>query len=149
MGRINLTVYLAGAMQGLTKEEMSKWRDIIGNSLMTYCAYSDGSCNLRVINPLDYFNFDETRFQTDMEVMKFDLQCIEKSNLVIVNVSRLNTSIGSSIEVYEAWKRGTPVIAYDENNEYESLHPWIKNCITRVDRTVSDLCGYIYDFYMV
>ena len=140
-----LSIYLAGAMQGHTYEEMSYWRDVMINHLQ---AYANGVCNLKVINPVSYFNFEEKRHQTEMEVMKFDLCLVKNSNVVIVNVKGLNQSVGSTIELYEAWKSGIPVLAYDEDGNYESLHPWIKNCITRVDRSLVELCEYVHDFYM-
>lgn len=42
------------------------------------------------------------RYQNEQEVMKFDLNLVRGSDIVIVNINGLNTSIGSVIEVYEA-----------------------------------------------
>lgn len=64
------------------------------------------------------------------------------------NTNGLSSSIGSIIEVYEAWKNDIPVIAYDENGDYKTIHSWLKCCITRADSCVIDICEYIKDFYM-
>lgn len=50
--------------------------------------------------------------------------------------------------MYEAWKNDIPVIAYDENGDYKTIHSWLKCCITRADSCVIDICEYIKDFYM-
>lgn len=80
--------------------------------------------------------------------MKFDLNLVRGSDIVIVNTNGLNTSIGSVIEVYEAWKNNIPVIAYDERGDYNLIHTWLKCCFTRVESCAMDMCEYIKDFYM-
>lgn len=101
-----------------------------------------------VVSPCDYFNFNEQRYQSEQEIMKFDLSLVKNSDIVIVNTNGLSSSIGSIIEVYEAWKNDIPVIAYDENGDYKTIHSWLKCCITRADSCVIDICEYIKDFYM-
>ena len=86
--------------------------------------------------------------KNEQEVMKFDLNLVRGSDIVIVNTNGLNTSIGSVIEVYEAWKNNIPVIAYDERWDYNLIHPWLKCCFTRVESCAMDMCEYIKDFYM-
>ena len=80
--------------------------------------------------------------------MKFDLARVTESDLVVVNLDGLNTSIGSIVECYEAWKRGSPVLAFGIDEEYENLHPWVQCCITRHDQTYKETIEYIKDFYM-
>ena len=57
MGNDKLTIYLAGKMSGLDKEEYNGWRKSITEDLIAY-ARSCGS-NVQVINPADYFDFDD------------------------------------------------------------------------------------------
>lgn len=106
-----LTIYLAGKMGGLNKNEMTKWRKFVSTELDRYSDAANYKVN--VISPCDYFNFDEQRHQNEQEVMKFDLGLVHSSDIVVVNTNGLNSSIGSAIEIYEAWKSDIPVIAYD------------------------------------
>nr|DAH04899.1 MAG TPA: deoxyribosyltransferase [Bacteriophage sp.] len=146
MGRNGLTIYLAGKMDGLSDSEMKKWRNLLKSELEKYSDIANYKTN--VVSPCDYFNFNEQRYQNEQEIMKFDLSLVKNSDIVIVNTNGLNSSIGSIIEVYEAWKNDIPVIAYDENGDYRTIHPWLKCCITRADSCVIDICEYIKDFYM-
>ena len=141
-----LTIYLAGAMSGLTIEEMNMWRNKVNQNLRRVAAMADVKVN--VINPVMYFNFDNNRHQTEMEVMKFDLSKVTSSDIVIVNMDKLNTSIGTCIECYEAWKKGIPVLAFGSDYLWDNLHPWIQNCITRHDVNYIDTVNYINDLYM-
>lgn len=146
MKKDGLTIYLAGAMSGLTYTEMTNWRNLIKTELNKYSDMANYKIN--IISPCDYFNFEEKRYQTEEEIMKFDLNLVKNSDAIIVNTNSLNSSIGSAIEVYEAWKSDIPVIAYDENGDYKTIHPWLKCYVTRVDSCVMDICEYIKDFYM-
>ena len=141
-----LTIYLAGAMTGLTFEEMNTWRENVKILLNEREELKD--ITLDVINPVMYFNFDKKIHQTEMEVMKFDLAKVKSSDIVIVNMNGLNTSIGTCIELYEAFKQEIPVLAFGDDNLFNGLHPWIQNCITRHDETYFDTVNYIEDFYL-
>lgn len=149
MARINdkLQIYLAGKMSGISFEKSDAWRREIKQQLLVRSMNS--GCNTAIINPVDFYNFINVRHQNDNEVMKFDLGKVKTSNIVIVNLDGLNTSIGSCIECYEAYKQDIPVLAFGENNLYDNLHPWIKNCITRYSENKEDIINYIDDFYMV
>lgn len=142
-----LKIYEAGAMSNLSFNDMNEWRDRIKRLLEHYSTYC--SVNLTVINPVDYFNFKEKRHQTEREVMQYDLYHVKSSDVVIVNLDGLNTSIGTCIELYEAYKRDEPVIALGTNEMYQYLHPWIKECITRVEETDERIVEYIRDFYFM
>lgn len=146
MEKNGLTIYLAGKMGGLSDLEMKKWRNLLKSELEKYSDMANYKTN--VVSPCDYFNFNEQRYQSEQEIMKFDLSLVKNSDIVIVNTNGLSSSIGSIIEVYEAWKNDIPVIAYDENGDYRTIHPWLKCCITRADSCVIDICEYIKDFYM-
>ena len=142
----NLVIYLAGKMSGIDFDTQTRWRLFVKNGLERCAATTD--CNVKVLSPCDYYNFEKPRHQNELEVMKYDLSLVHNSDIVIVNVSGLHTSIGSVIEIYEAWKSDIPVLAYNEDRSYDKLHPWIKNCITRVETCAVDLCNYVKDFYM-
>lgn len=79
-------IYLAGGMGKFGKEhfdEGNKWR--VGCKRLL----EDFSCDykVKVCNPNDYFNFlDEPRkYESEREIMEFDLNKVRNSDLVIIN----------------------------------------------------------------
>ena len=141
-----LVIYECGRMSGLSFEEMNNWRVFLKTAI-TQVAENIG-INVRVINPVDYYNFREPKHQSELEPMKFDLARVKESDLVVVNLDGLKTSIGSIIECYEAWKNNIPVLAFGSKQDYENLHPWVQCCITRRDKNYRECINYISDFYL-
>lgn len=82
MGRNGLTIYLAGKMSGLLDSEMKKWRNLLKYELEKYSDIANYKTN--VVSPCDYFNFNEQRYQSEQEIMKFDLSLVKHSDIVIV-----------------------------------------------------------------
>ena len=143
-----LTIYLAGRMSGLSKEDYSSWRDKISNKLYLHADILGAS--IQVINPADYFDFNDMDRHLEKEVMQFDLNMVRQSDIVIANVDGISKSIGTAIELYEANRLNIPVIAYTECEEVNnSIHPWIENCLSTVQMGMDELIEYIKNFYMV
>ena len=143
-----LKTYLAGKMGGLTLAQMNDWRVLLKNRLNV--AAENTGYKLTIINPVYFYNFEEKRYQSDIEVQDFDLAHVATSDLIIVNLEGLSSNDGTKIELFEAnYKRKIPVIAFGERGLYEDLHPWIKNSITRVEDNPQDVVNYIRDFYMI
>lgn len=153
-----LTIYLAGRMGGLTKTEYDTWREVLRKKF----EIAAECCNsiIQVINPADYFDFDNMEGHTGKEIMQFDLNMVRQSDIVIANINGINESIGTSIEVYEANRLNIPVIAYanvpeilehKRNNViFDKIHPWIKECLaTKLMFHADDVVQYVKDFYMV
>ena len=139
-----LTIYLAGKMAGLSKEEMTEWRNMVSDQLYKFADIAGK--NIKVVSPCDFYNFESKKQKNEKEVMQYDLSLVRKSDIIIVNTYQLNTSVGSIMEIYEAHRLGIPVIAYGVS--YNSLHPWLKECITREEICAVDMCEYIKNFYM-
>ena len=142
----DLQIYLGGKMAGLNTEEMNEWRQQF-IKIISPCA-ENYNVKLTCVNPCKYYNFEEIRYQSQMEVMKFDLAKVWQSDILVVNIDGLSTSIGTIIECYDAWDSGIPVLAFGDKDSYKNLHPWIKNCITRCDPSMLETIEYIKDFYM-
>lgn len=141
-------VYLAGKMSGLSYEEMIGWRLDISGKLMELVNYNKSIVG--VINPVFYYNFEEKRHQTEIEVEEFDLAHVVSSDMIIVNLDGLKDSIGTIIELHNAhYHHKIPVIAFGERELYDNLHPWVKNDITRVENDIDDVVRYIQDFYLI
>lgn len=143
-----LKIYLAGAMTGLSYEKMNNWRATLNLLLYNEAEYQN--YKLTVINPVNFFNFEEKRYQSEAEVEDYDLAHVISSDIIIVNLDKLDTSIGTIIELHDAnYHHRIPVIAFGKKEKYNNLHPWIKRDITRYEETTEDVVSYIKDFYMI
>lgn len=147
MGK-ELKIYLAGKMSGLSLEEMNNWRIDIKDKLLIISQIAD--YQLQIINPVNYYNFEEKRYQSEAEVEDYDLAHVVSSDLIIVNLEGLNSSDGTKLEIHDAkYHYKIPVLAFGNKDLYNDLHPWVKRNITRVEKNVDDIIGYIHEFYMI
>ena len=143
-----LTIYLAGKMSDLTKDEYMKWRGLLTSELSD-TANINGA-NIQIINPATYFDFDNMDRHLEKETMQFDLNMVRQSDIVIANVDGISDSIGTAIEVYEANRLNIPVIAYTYSGVVnDTIHPWIQECLSTVQMTTYELIDYVRDYYMV
>lgn len=143
-----LKIYLCGKMSNLTLEESNAWRREIKQKLLVQSMLSEH--DVLVINPVDFYNFEEVRHQSEEEIMNYDILHTITSDIVIVNLNGLATSDGSKIEIFEAnYNHKIPVIAFGNKELYDNLHPWVKRNITRVEENMEDVIKYIRDFYMI
>lgn len=142
-----LKVYLAGKMSGLSFDEMNIWRKELKRQLQ--CAAKNSGYQIQIINPVDFYNFEENRYQSEDEIEDFDLAHVITRDIIIVNLDGLSTSDGTKIELHDAkYHHNIPVIAFGSKELYKKLHPWIKRNITRVEKNIEDVIEYIKDFYM-
>lgn len=148
MSKKRLKIYLGGRMTGLTLEEMNSWRLSIESIIEKLMEFKD-NYEINIINPVQFYNFENKAHKSEKEVMLYDLAHVKSSDILIVNLEGLNSSIGTCIEIYEAYKCNIPILAFGNNEIYEQIHPWLKEYITRVDTNEIGLCNYIYDFYMI
>lgn len=142
-----LKIYLAGKMSGLSFEKMNSWRKELKTRLRSAADIS--GYRLQVINPVEFYNFEDKRHQTEEEAEDYDLAHVTTSNIIIVNLEGLNSSDGTKLELHDAsYHNKIPVIAFGSHNLYEALHPWIKRDITRTEENMGAVIRYIQDFYM-
>ena len=145
----SLKIYLAGKMYGLDFDQMYMWRRNFKKKLRKINIDQGFNYNLTIINPVEYYNYIQKKHQTETEVRDFDLKHLTTSDIVVVNLDGLNTSDGTKLELFEAYyHHKIPVIAFGEVKRYNDLHPWIKDCITRVEENIDDVIQYILEFYM-
>ena len=133
-------VYLAGGMTGLSFEESNEWRVYIKDKLGTHYDNFGVEC----VNPQDYYNlFDDTAYDSEREVMEFDLHKLRGSDLVIVNFNSVY-SLGTMAEIAIAYELKIPIIGLNENNN--ELHPWQKEMCNKIFTDIDELIEYV-DFY--
>ena len=129
-------IYLAGGMQDLSFEEQNTWRERICNQIIAM---------RRILNPVDYYNFQTELHDTEKEVMRFDTNFVRNSDLVVVNANDPK-SIGTSMEIAIAYERHIPVLIL--NTEKKRLHAWWVQMSDKIFDDEKKLCTYIYDFYL-
>lgn len=138
-------IYLIG---GMTKFGSDKFSE--SNSWRAYLKSALENCHsfykVHVINPNDYYNFlNKTTYDSEREVMEFDLYKVRNSDLCICNFND-PTSLGSMSELAIAYDRRIPVIGLCENNE--TLHPWQEEMITKKFDNMEALALYIINYYL-
>ena len=109
----------------------------------------------KVINPTDYYQYGKIYHKTDKEVFRFDLRKVSNSDIVLVNLNDIRKSIGTCIEVYEAYKNNIPVVGFlnDElpvEEMIKLIHPWIYCCVDRIEtgkESLNKAINYIIDYY--
>ena len=142
----NFTIYLAGGMGKFGKEnfdEGNKWRVLCKREFEDY----DSQYYVYVDNPNDYFNFVEEprRYQSQREIMEFDLNKVRNADLIIINFNDMY-SLGSMAELAIAYERRIPVIGLDVDNK--ELHPWQIEMCNRIFNNIGELVDYVEDFYL-
>jgi len=139
----NFQIYLAGGMQGLTMEQQNGWRERLK------VRFRDGKYtaryNVAVVSPPDYYTYQTYRYDTQREVLDFDLFKLRRSDLVIVSFNAPK-SLGTMAEIAIAFDRGIPVIGFNENDL--ELHPWQIEMCNKILYTEDDLVDYINEFYL-
>lgn len=125
-------IYLAGAMENVSNEEAKNWREV------TKSLFADSS--VRCISPVDYYLYDSNDYTNDSEVFRFDLHMIDKSDVVLVNLSNLRKSVGTCDEILYSYMNDIPVIGFlttdDELSEEDikkEIHVWKYIQINRVE----------------
>lgn len=139
-------IYLAGALTAIDFDEANEWRENIKKEIESLLFYSKET-QWEIINPIKLYNYNTMRHKTEKEVMQYDLNHVKSSDLIIVNLKDINTSIGTAIELYVAAQLNIPVLAFGNDKEYRDTHAWIKECISRCDNSMGELLEYISEFY--
>lgn len=143
-----LIIYECGKMGGLSFDAMSGWRKELKNKLLA--AASETGYKVLVINPVDMYNYDDPRHQSEEEIEDYDLRLATSSDLIIVNLDGLESSNGSKYELHDChYHLHIPVIAFGKQEQYKSLHPWTKRDISRVENSIDDVVEYVKDFYFI
>ena len=126
-------IYTAGAMEAYDgTDKASEWRE------KTERYFEDNFRNVFIVNPVDFYSYGSNLHKTESEIFRYDLFRLKKAHVVLVNLDSIRKSIGTCIEVYEAYKSGIPVIGFigdelDKEELIKKIHPWIHECITRTE----------------
>ena len=133
-------IYLAGAMSGIKFEDADIWRKVVKEWIDNY------KLGIKIINPNDYYNFlDDTTYDSEREIMDYDLWRVKHSDLVIVNFN-VDKSIGTSKEIAIARESGIPVIGL--NQDSIKLHTWDVCDCNKIFTNMHEMLEYVRDFYL-
>ncbi len=133
-------------MGGLSYDDYMGWRKNIAAALTESNAFVYGSAaQLQIVNPADYYNFENPRHASEREVMKFDLRHVKSSDLIIVNFNS-SVSQGTTAELAVAHDHDIPIIGI--NADKLSLHPWDEAFCDRIFDSMDEAVEYIGDFYL-
>ena len=138
-------IYLIGGMTKFGADnftESNTWRAYLKSALESCGTTYD----VHVTNPNDFYNFlNKNTYDSEKEVMEFDLYKVRTSDLCICNFNDVY-SLGSMAELAIAYERRIPIIGLCENNE--ELHPWQEAMITKKFDNCEALALYVIDYYL-
>lgn len=130
-------IYTIGNCSKVTHLEAKGWRDCIKLYLELF------SDNLvKIINITDYYSYDEKFHDTDKEIANFCERSIKKSDCVIVNYDKLDTSSGSQREIGLARAYGVPIFIINKDGEL-GLYPWDLYWCERVFEDLGECCEHV------
>jgi len=130
------TVYLAGKMTGLDREEMNKWRHRAEVTLLDH--------GFKIANPASVpFNFDGySNSPTNKEIIASNKFQIQRSDIILAELNHTEISHGTNAEIVYAGTIGKPVIVWGEN--YSVINsPWIAEHTVKQFSRMDDALEYI------
>lgn len=147
---MNRSIYLAGAMGCYFNTDKydypKKWRDRAKKYVKKF--YGD----ITIISPTDFYEIGKNYHKKESEVMRFDLRMVREADVVLVNLKDLQTSLGSSDEIFYAFIKGKPIIGFlEDESEVKSIHPWKIEQIDRIEsgeNAMENALNYIYSHYI-
>ena len=147
---MNRNVYLAGAMScyfNTNQHDYPKqWRE---DAKKYVKELYDG---ITLVSPTDYYEIGKNYHKSESEVMRFDLRMVRESDIVLVNLKDLHSSLGTSDEILYAFISGKPVIGFlDDESGVKDVHPWKIEQIDRIEtgkNAMRRAIDYIYRYYV-
>lgn len=136
-------IYLAGGMGNLSFEEQNKWRKTVFEMLAPL--WISPGIDFDIVNPVDYFNFQTKKHETEREVMEFDLWKVRNSDLIIVNFNDPH-SLGTMAEMAIAYEHRIPILGLNLSDV--ELHPWQIEMTNRIFNDMDSLIDYTIEFYL-
>jgi nucleoside 2-deoxyribosyltransferase len=132
---------------------MTKFKDDFdkGNEwrvyMKSYLEFDNTQTDVYVTNPNDFYSFKENApsYDSELEIMDFDLNRLRNSDLVIVNYNDMQ-SLGSMAEIAIAYERRIPIIGLNEAGT--ELHPWQVCMTSKMFSDIDELLDYVENFYL-
>lgn len=136
-----IKIYLAGPAY-YEEDEGRTWR--LKADQMFKAAVSDKDCVIKIIDPMNFFNYSDADHQSDSQVKKFYTDQILHSRLVLCNLDHTRTSPGTAQELQYAVDHNVPIIGFSTEDE---VYPWLKVDCQCVMPSMLQAIDYIVDKY--
>lgn len=132
------TVYLAGSMEMVTKEEAKGWRDKA--EIILHHA------DVITLNPCRRLHNFEKRYMK--RIFELDLRDIQESDIVLVNLDNPTVAKhGTAMEVfYASYVLRKPVVAFKADASV--IHPFFESLVTEWRSDVDKACDTIICEYL-
>lgn len=147
-------IYTAGKMAGLSLYDQMEWRKRIENSVR--CAANNvgiSQSKINFVHPPMFYQYGETYFQSEKEVKDWDLNQVRCSDIVIVDLDTIETSIGTHYELgmVDAVNSfgNKHIFVIGIGGEDKILHPWIEDTLHRRESNYEDAADYIVNYLLV
>ncbi len=147
---MNRVVYLGGAMSCYFNTEQADYPKQWRKEAKEYAnKLYEG---MTLIAPTDFYGIGENYNKTEAEAMRFDLRMVRESDVLLVDLKNLNTSLGTSDEILYAFIKGIPIIGFLEDDpKANRIHPWKIEQIDRIETgegSMKRAIDYIYEYYV-
>lgn len=140
-------IYLSGSITGLKSKDEVLYRHQMKEKLEDKKQMYRYKYKVSVFNPVEYFNYlDEVMYQSEKQVMRYELNKLRTSDLVIVDFKNPN-SLGTMAELAIAYELKKPIIGF--NKDHNKLHPWQEEMCDVMFDKLTDLIDYIIEFYLI
>lgn len=133
-------VYLAGPCKNEPDEGLA-WRQKAVEIFKQ--ATEDKYCNVKVINPVDFFTYSEHKHQSDSQVKNFYMDQIFHSRVILCNLNRTENSPGTAQELQFAKDHNIPIIGFGTDD----IYPWLVCDCQVVFPSMLQAIDYIVDYY--
>jgi len=138
-------IYIAGGMKNLSKDEYDNTIEL-RHDMRSKLKYDNMNIDVNVCLPSDYFNYQVINHASEKEVMRFELNKVRHSDLIIVDFCD-PSSLGTMSEITVAYEHKIPILGLNLNNKNE-LHAWQIEMTDRLFTSVGELLGYIKFYYL-
>lgn len=134
-------IYMAGGISDLTWDQAQEWRDRLDDIIVA----TPLKKNWCTFDPCKHIN-DFGEVIDEREAVKYDLDMLRRSRLMVVSFEHTQKSIGTAIELGVAHENNIPIIGYNPNDV--ELHPWIREICTHICTSWEGLTLFLCDHYL-
>ena len=141
-------VYLSGAI-GCYERSKSNYHKLWREDVDKKLRYSGFPC----FDPTKFYSYNDYNdlsHITEKEVMRYELNQLRRSDIVLVNLDSVDDSIGTAQEILYAYLLSIPIIGFIEDEESTYIHPWIKEEVDKIfvgENSKDEAVDYIRTYY--
>lgn len=148
-------IYTAGKMAGLSSYDQMEWRKRIENRVRQAASNAGISqSQIIFIHPPCFYEYGENYHQSEREVKEWDLNQVRTSDIVIVDLDTVESSIGThyelaTVDAVNAFGGKHIFVIGIGGGVDKELHPWIADTMHHHEYNYDDAARYIVNYLMV